>query len=130
MALSVFSAGIFLGSGLALTIGSGLVASLPSEGTVEVPLLGEIYHWQKLFLLIGLPGFAISLLMFTVKEPLRKGILRTESLQQQKLPLREAFKLVFAHPKTFLGICIGTAFTAIVTYGCTAWVPTYFYRIF
>jgi len=130
MALSVFSAGIFLGSGLALTIGSGLVAALPKEGTVTVPLFGEIYHWQKLFLVIGIPGFIISLLMLTVKEPLRKGILRTANAQQQKLPLREAFKLVFAHPKTFLGICIGTAFTAIVTYGCTAWIPTYFFRTF
>ena len=76
MALSIFSAGIFLGSGLALTIGAGLVASLPPEGTVNVPLFGEIYHWQKLFLWIGVPGLAISLLMLTVKEPFRKGILR------------------------------------------------------
>ena len=130
MALSIFSAGIFLGSGLALIIGSTLVASLPQEGRVVVPLFGEIYHWQKLFLLIGLPGFVISLLLFTVKEPLRKGILRIGNTQEKKLPLREAFKIVFAHPKTFLGICIGTAFTAIVTYGCTAWIPTYFYRTF
>jgi MFS family permease len=130
MALSIFSAGIFLGSGLALTIGSRLVASLPKEGTVIVPLLGEIYHWQKLFLWIGIPGFVISLLLFTVREPVRKGVIRLENLQRQKLPFREALKLVFAYPKTFLGICIGTAFTAIVTYGCTAWIPTYFYRTF
>lgn len=130
IALSIFSAGIFLGSGLALTIGSGLVASLPKEGTVTIPLFGEIYHWQKLFLWIGIPGFAISLLMLTVKEPFRKGILRAGSTSQQKLSLRQAFKIVFAHPKTFLGICIGTAFTAILTYGCTAWVPTYFFRTF
>jgi MFS family permease len=130
MALSVFSAGIFLGSGLALTIGSTIVAALPQQGTVIVPLFGEIYHWQKLFLLIGIPGFALSLLLLTVKEPARKGILLAGNSQLQKPTLGEAFKIVFSNPKTFLGICLGTAFTAIVTYGCTAWVPTYFFRTF
>jgi len=129
-ALSIFSAGIFLGSGLALTIGSTIVAALPQEGTVTVPVFGEIYHWQKLFLLIGIPGFIISLLLLTVKEPARKGMLGINDALQQKFSLSQAFKIVFAHPKIFLGICIGTAFTAIVTYGCTAWVPTYFLRTF
>ena len=130
MALSVFSMGIFLGSGIALAIGSGIVSSLPTEGTVSVPLFGEIYHWQKLFLLIGLPGLAISLLMLTVKEPPIKGIFQVEGVVQEKLSLRKALNIVFTHRKTFLSICIGTAFTAIVTYACTAWVPTYFSRTF
>ena len=130
MALSVFSMGIFLGSGIALAIGSGIISSLPTEGKITVPLFGEIYHWQKLFLLIGLPGIAISLLMLTIKEPVRKGILHIEGVPQQKLSLREALKIVFTYRKTFLSICIGTAFTAIVTYACTAWVPTYFSRTF
>ena len=55
LALSIFSMGIFLGSGLALAIGAGLVANLPKEGTVEVPILGSIFHWQILFLLILYP---------------------------------------------------------------------------
>jgi len=130
MALSVFSMGIFLGSGIALAIGSGIISSLPTEGKITVPLFGEIYHWQKLFLLIGLPGIAISLLMLTIKEPVRKGILHIEGVPQLKLSLREALKIVFTYRKTFLSICIGTAFTAIVTYACTAWVPTYFSRTF
>ena len=130
MALSVFSMGIFLGSGIALAIGSGIVSSLPTEGKVTVPLFGEIFHWQKLFLLIGLPGLAIGLLMFTVKEPFRKGVLQVNGVPQKKLSLKEALRIVFTHRNTFLSICIGTAFTAIVTYACTAWVPTYFFRTF
>ncbi len=52
--MSIFTMGIFLGSDLALAIGAGLVANLPTEGMLYVPILGYIYHWQKLFLLIGL----------------------------------------------------------------------------
>ena len=62
IAMSVFTMGIFLGSGLALAIGAGLVANLPKEGMLHVPILGNIYPWQKLFLLIGLPGLLVSLL--------------------------------------------------------------------
>ena len=129
LALSIFSMGIFLGSGLALAIGAGLVANLPKEGTVEVPILGSIFHWQILFLLIGLPGLLISLLLFTIKEPPRKDALQ-ENAMQKKLSLKDALKIVFRHPKTYLCVSLGTAFTAFASYGFTAWIPTYFYRTF
>ncbi|CAN5711853.1 MFS transporter [soil metagenome] len=129
IAMSVFTMGIFLGSGLALAIGAGLVSALPAEGMLHVPILGDIYPWQKLFLMIGLPGLLISLLMFTIKEPKRKDVLQQEGVQT-KLSLSESLKIVFKHPKTYLSICLGTAFTAFVSYGCTAWMPTYFNRTF
>jgi MFS family permease len=128
-ALSIFTMGIFLGSGFALAIGAKLVAKLPEQGTVTVPLLGNIYHWQQLFFLIGLPGLVISLLMLTVKEPVRKDILLTGN-QKAGLTLKQSLQIVFKHPKTYLSICFGTAFTAFVSYGCTAWIPTYFNRTF
>jgi MFS family permease len=129
IALSVFTMGIFLGSGFALVIGAGLVANLPKEGTINIPLLGPVYHWQKLFLLIGLPGLVISLLMLTIKEPVRKDLLHVDGVQK-KLTLPESLKIVFRHPATYLSICVGTAFTAFVNYGFSAWTPTYFHRTF
>ncbi|MEY2916884.1 MAG: hypothetical protein RIS73_598 [Bacteroidota bacterium] len=129
IAMSVFTMGIFLGSGLALAIGAGLVAKLPTEGMLHVPVLGNIYHWQKLFLMIGLPGLFIALLMFTIKEPARKDLLQKDGVQS-KLSLSQSLKIVFTHPKTYLSVCLGTAFTAFVSYGCTAWVPTYLNRTF
>ena len=128
-ALSVFTMGIFLGSGLALAIGAGLVAGLPTEGTIAVPLLGNIYHWQKLFLMIGLPGLAMSLLMVTVREPERKDKLKRHGADVE-LKLHEALTIIFRRAKTYFGLCLGTAFTALVNYGCQAWIPTYFHRTF
>ena len=129
IAMSVFTMGIFLGSGLALAIGAWLVAKLPKTGMAHVPLLGDIYPWQLLFLYIGLPGLIISLLMLTVKEPLRKDTLLKNGVQS-KLSLKESLAIIFKYPKAYLGICIGTAFTAFVMYGSTAWIPTYFARTF
>ena len=129
IAMSVFTMGIFLGSGLALAIGAGLVANLPKEGLLHVPILGDIYPWQKLFLIIGLPGLLISVLMFTVKEPSRKDVLHKDGVQA-KLSLSESLKIVFKNPATYLSLCMGTAFTAFISYGSTAWIPTYFNRTF
>lgn len=129
VAMSVFTMGIFLGSGLALAIGSVLVSKLPTEGMLEVPWLGEIYHWQKLFLMVGLPGIAIAILMLTVREPQRKGKLQAAGTDVN-LSLSDALKIVFTRPTAYLSLCFGTAFTAMVNYGCTAWVPTYLNRTF
>lgn len=128
-AMSIFTMGIFLGSGLALAIGAGLVANLPKEGMLHVPILGDIYPWQTLFLYIGLPGLIISLLMLTIKEPQRKDVLLKNGVHS-KLSLKESLAIIFKHPKAYLGVCIGTAFTAFVMYGSTAWIPTYFSRTF
>ncbi|HEY4324044.1 MAG TPA: MFS transporter [Mucilaginibacter sp.] len=129
IAMSVFTMGIFLGSGFALAIGSGLVAKLPTKGMLHLPLFGDVFHWQLLFLMIGLPGLIISLLLLTVKEPLRKNKLQLGG-EDAKLKLGEALKVVFKYPKTYISICLGNAFTAFVSYGCTAWIPTYFNRTF
>jgi MFS family permease len=128
-ALSVYSSGIFLGSGIALLIGAGIIATLPTEGMVEVPILGSLYPWQLLFVYIGLPGLLISLLMLTVKEPVRKNLLKKEG-KTVEVNLPEALAIIFTHKWAYLSICFGLAFTALVNYGCSAWVPTFLVRTY
>jgi MFS family permease len=129
LAMSVFTMGIFLGSGLALMVGAGLIARMPTEGLVHVPVFGEVFPWQVVFFYVGLPGLAIALLMLTVREPARRGLLQTAGAVT-KLTLAESLRLIFAHRKAYLFICFGIACTAMVSYGLTAWVPTYFVRTF
>ena len=60
-ALSIFSMGVFFGSGSALIVG-GLV-------------IGAVGSWRLTFLIVGLPGLLAGLLMFTIKEPARRNLL-------------------------------------------------------
>ncbi|WP_435354808.1 spinster family MFS transporter [Emticicia sp. SJ17W-69] len=129
IAMSVFSLGIFLGSGIALLIGAGLVANLPQSGMVHLPIFGDIFPWQMLFIYIGLPGFVIALLLLTVKEPTRKGLL-IKSDNSTKLSLNESLVIIFKNKAAFLSISFGTAFFAFVNYGLNAWVPTMIARTF
>ena len=79
--------------------------------------------------MIGLPGLVIAALMLTVREPQRKGKLQRGGADAD-LKLGEAMTIIFKRANTYVGICLGTAFTAFVTYGTTAWMPTYFNRTF
>lgn len=128
-ATSVFTMGIFLGSGLALVVGAGLIAKMPLEGLIDVPVFGVVFPWQIIFFYVGLPGLVITLLLTTVKEPVRQNVLKTNGVAA-KLSLGESVAIIFTHRKAYLSICFGMAFSAMVNYGSTAWVPTFFVRTF
>lgn len=128
-ALSLYSMGIFLGSGLAMLIGSGIVAKMPTEGMYNVPIFGEIYPWQMIFLYVGIPGLVIALLLFFIKEPSRKNVLQKDGVDQ-KLSLNESLKIIFKHKKAYFLMCFATAFGALVNYGTNAWVPTFIARTY
>ena len=74
-ALSVFSMGIFFGSGLALIIG-GLV-------------IGAVGSWRTTFVVVGLPGLLAALLVYTIKEPARKSLLLIAQGQASRLSFAE-----------------------------------------
>lgn len=128
-ALSLYSIGIFMGSGLAMLIGSGIVAKMPQTGLISVPIFGEIYPWQSIFLYVGIPGLVIACLLFFITEPSRKNVLEKNGVSQ-KLSLSESFKIIFKHKKAYLLMCFATAFGALINYGTNAWVPTFIVRNF
>lgn len=129
LAMSIFSLGIFLGSGVALLIGASLVANLPTEGMIQLPIIGEAYPWQALFVYLGVPGLIIGLLLLTVKEPVRTGLI-VKADNSSKLSMKESLTLIFKNPWAFLSLGFGTAFFAFVNYGSNAWVPTMIVRTF
>ncbi len=128
-ALSVFSLGVFLGSGLAMLIGSGIVAKLPKVGLINVPVFGDIFPWQMIFLYVGLPGIFIALLLLTLKEPARTNTLEKDG-ETVNLSLQESLAIIFKHRTAYLLMCFATAFGALVNYGSNAWIPTFIARTY
>ena len=128
-ALSLFSMGIFLGSGLATLIGSGIIAKLPTEGFVTVPVFGQVFPWQLIFLYVGIPGLVIAILLFTIREPARTNTLQHLG-QTARLSFSESLTIIFRYRKAYLLICFATACQALINYGCNAWVPTFIVRTY
>ncbi|HEV8369332.1 MAG TPA: MFS transporter [Pyrinomonadaceae bacterium] len=110
-ALSIFSMGVFFGSGSALIVG-GLV-------------IGAVGSWRLTFLIVGLPGLLAGLMALTIKEPARKHLLGGK---ESKLSFGEVFEQVKVRWRSVLGICLAFAFQAMCNYAQQAWLPTYFVR--
>ena len=73
-AISVYSMGLYFGAGLALMIGGSVVKAVSSAPVHELPIIGEVFPWQMTFFAVGLLGLPALLLMFTIREPVRRGV--------------------------------------------------------
>jgi MFS family permease len=121
-AISVYSMGIYLGSGLALVLGAAATDFAGSARHWDLPLVGETRPWQVIFFIVGLPGVLLALLMYTVREPIRRNIKRAH------VPLREVFGYINQNKATFICHNVGFALISFSNYGSTGWVPTFFHR--
>ena len=70
-ALSVYSIGALLGAEASLAIG-GVILHTAQHG-VTLPILGDVPAWRFAFLITGLPGLPLALLVFLIPEPVRRG---------------------------------------------------------
>lgn len=123
-AMSIYSLGIFLGSGVGYFIGGWVIQLVSVQEAWRVPLLGEIRPWQTAFLAVGLPGLAVAALMFTIREPAR-----TET-RESAVPLRAFVAYVLDNRRTFATHAAGFAISGAVNLGIAAWLPTFFSRTF
>ena len=124
-AISVYSMGIYLGSGLALMIGGGVAAWAQAQGSFDLPLLGEIRPWQMIFLVLGLAGVAFMPILLLIKEPTRQG-----AGAGVAVPLAKVAAYINANRKTVLLHNIGFACLSFASYGGAAWIPEFFSRTF
>ena len=128
-AISVYTMGIFIGSGLALIIGGMVVQATSSMGDVTLPLFGTIAPWRLTFLIVGLPGLLIALWVWSLREPLRKSLLRGADGEVSKVSFREATQQIGSRWASFIPLALGMVFQSMVVFAFTAWAPAYFQRV-
>ena len=124
-AMSVYSLGIFLGSGLAYVIGGWTVGLLGATGPVELPFVGPIRPWQSAFFVVGAPGLLVALLMRTVRDPRPAG---AGSIRAE--PLASLARYVGANARAFATLAFGFAALATVNFGIAAWLATFLARTY
>jgi MFS family permease len=128
-ALSVYAMGIFIGSGIAQIVGGAVTQRVAGMPAVTLPVLGEIASWRLTFLIVGLPGLLVGLLIYTAREPLRRNLLRKADGQSSRLGLRETLREFGLRWRTVAGICVALSAQAACNYAIFAWAPTYFLRV-
>jgi MFS family permease len=129
VAFSVYYMGVFLGSSLALLVGGVVVDTMARIHTVTLPLLGTIASWRVTFLIVGLPGLVFALLAYTIKEPLRRNMLKSAQGDVAKVSFAQSFGQMRIRWQSLGGISLGMVFQSMANYALISWGPTYFSRV-
>ena len=130
-AISVYNMGVSLGAGIAYIVGGWIIGVVKSSPPVELPVVGELFAWQTVFILVGLPGLFIALLMVTVREPTRKGritITDASGQETQQISITETLRFIGTRWRTYGTHMLGMSVVTIIGYGLFFWVPTLFTR--
>lgn len=130
-AIAIYSIGSTVGSGCAYLFGGTIVEMVSKTSTVTLPLLGEMRSWQAVFFLVGIPGALLSLLIFTVPEPLRRGTRAAMgSWAFVGTAYRDLMRFVGGQRRFFLCHYIGFAFASAIVSGLGTWYPAFMGRTF
>jgi MFS family permease len=125
-AQGVYNVGMTLGGGAALIVGGTVIGLTSAQSQWILPVVGSIRPWQLVFLIVGLLGVLLALLLFSVAEPTRRGA----GAEARKASLGDVLAFAKANRVTLVCHNVGFALLAFSGYGNTAWVPTFFIRHF
>jgi MFS family permease len=127
--MAVFTAGVSLGSGLALLLGGAFVA-YAAHGVETLPLLGRwlaaMHGWQAVFILAGLLGVPVALGVLLLAEPPRDNA----GGAQGRPTTAEGAAYLNQHWRLFLPLLAGAGIMYLFTNGLSAWAPTLLIREF
>ncbi|MBO6506293.1 MAG: MFS transporter [Kordiimonadaceae bacterium] len=121
-ALSVYSMGIPVGTALAFMVGGSVIALADNMPDIQVTSDLMITGWKKVFLMVGIPGMIMTILMWSFKEPTRKGTTGTGDA----LPLSEVGRYVVSKGKAYATVCIGVSLNAALGFGSATFVALFF----
>lgn len=128
-AISVYYMGVFLGASMAMLLGGMVVDTMARIHTVTLPLIGTIASWRVTFLIVGAPGLLGALVVYTIKEPLRKDMLKSAQGAAAHLSFGESLGQLRLRWQSVAGISLAMVFQSMANYALVSWGPTYFARV-
>lgn len=123
-AISVYSMGIYIGSGVAFLVGGLVIQFASAQGVLDLPLVGSTRPWQVVFLILGGAGIVFSSVLMLIREPARGGV-----AAGVQLPLREVATYIWRNRRTMLCHNLGFAMISLCSYGTGNWIPSFFVRV-
>lgn len=70
--VALYIAAQSFGAGLAMLGGGAVLGWASTRDVIELPLLGVVAPWQFTFIIVGLPGILVALLLLVAREPARE----------------------------------------------------------
>jgi MFS family permease len=127
-AFSIYNMGITIGSALAAGL-SGVVVLVfaKSETNYVLPILGEIRGWQMAFIVTGVPGLLLPLLLLTVRDPKRRGLITATDATGKAAVIKpsmwEVIKYALKSKAFYSKHFFAWGFMSMMGYGVGTWLP-------
>jgi MFS family permease len=135
--VSVFTAGLAVGSGLALYLGGSFIA-FAEQGATRLPLLGPLFEghapWQVVLMLAGFVGLPVAALVLTLEEPRARAAVRAAAdgagapVPDRRETLAAAWTHLKAQRDFFLPMLASMGVLFVVSTSMSAWLPQVFIR--
>lgn len=130
-AMAVYGLGATVGGGCAFFFGGAIVEWVSQTDTIVLPVLGELRSWQAVFLIVGVPGILLALLIFTVPEPIRRGRGGETPVQRSwRSAYSDLFKFMSTRRRFFACHYIAFTLASAVLSGTGAWYPAHMGRTY
>ena len=124
-AMAVYTLGITIGGGLAYIIGGAVYEYFTLHGALSVPWFGELRPWQTTFVIVGLPGFLLVLMLSFMVEPPRRG---AEPDKADGYSVDEVVAQLRRHWQAYSSLIMGVSLLSVLGYGTMAWYPEFLVR--
>ncbi|MDH3645108.1 MAG: MFS transporter, partial [Gammaproteobacteria bacterium] len=126
-AMAFYKVAVNVGGGLALVLGGLLIDHFTRIDGLALPWIGTVQPWQATLITVGAPGLILSLLLLTVTEPRRKGLVSSNS-GELHLPVRSVARFLWQRKRVYLSLFMGSSMLAMAGYGSAAWYPEFLVR--
>jgi MFS family permease len=127
LAMALYTLGATLGGGTAFMVGGALIDLVSHSDVVTLPLIGNIRSWQAVFVIVGLPGLLLALMVFTLPDPARRGRVGAPAWRNAYGGL---LKFMNARRRFFVCHYLGFGLASAIIAGCGAWFPAHMGRAF
>jgi MFS family permease len=129
-AIAIYSLGATLGSGCAYFFGGMIIDWVSNRDAFVLPVLGALRSWQAVFLIVGLPGLLIAMLIFTVPEPIRRGLSAAGKSFSWFDSYGGLLTFIDSRRRFFLCHYLAFAFASAIISGAGSWYPAHMGRTF
>jgi MFS family permease len=124
LVFSIMSIGFAWGTSFGAILGASML--IVATHLAQSVGFGGLAPWQVVLVLVAIPGVLLSLVLATVAEPRRRGLL--PGAEQTVLPLRQVYDYFRSHDRTYLPMFAAMGIKAMLSFGSGLWVPELFRR--
>jgi len=121
-ALTLYSSGSYVGAGLALIAGGGVIAFSGDAAAALASIGFSRAPWQTVFIVVSLFGIVLAPVLLLIREPYRRGRLA------ERPTLAQGLRVFRARGTYYVTLVLALSFIGVVNYSFLSWTPTIFER--